>query len=391
MQVNNYYPYGLVATEWVRDGEIDNNFLFQGKELIDQTGWQDFGSRQYAGDVGRWFSTDPRNQFSSPYLAMGNSPVMGVDPDGEFWNLIIGAAIGGTINWATHGAKFNAQGLKYFGVGALAGALSAGIGAGVNVAMAGGSFGAGFAGPAAGISSTGFVAGAATGASAGFTNGIISGTGNGLLGGQTFNQSLEEGLKGGLKQGLAGGITGGIFGGIDAMKKDVNFFTGKVDLDVSSGLGAHGFSTSSFPKNDYTISGKYVGKFEGISVYESSKLGEGAYSGGVTLPGRGIIVGKGAYSKQLAMDLMHHEYGHILQAEEVGMKAFYAVIGKESLASAAMNGKFGHVHNTYWTETWANYLSKDYFGSNYIQSNWFPVQNISFYNLLKLKIASLPL
>ncbi len=38
IQINNYYSFGLVATEWVRDGEIDNNYLYQGKELNDQTG-----------------------------------------------------------------------------------------------------------------------------------------------------------------------------------------------------------------------------------------------------------------------------------------------------------------------------------------------------------------
>ncbi|NEN25876.1 hypothetical protein G3O08_20505, partial [Cryomorpha ignava] len=31
-----------------------------------------------------WFTPDPAEQFSNPYLAMGNNPVMYVDPDGEF-------------------------------------------------------------------------------------------------------------------------------------------------------------------------------------------------------------------------------------------------------------------------------------------------------------------
>jgi len=47
--------------------------------------------------LGRWFGTDPQNQFASPYVAMGNNPVNGIDPDGEFIlpALLIGAALGG--------------------------------------------------------------------------------------------------------------------------------------------------------------------------------------------------------------------------------------------------------------------------------------------------------
>jgi RHS repeat-associated protein len=386
IQVNSYYPYGLTSFSWVREGESENKFLFQGKEQITQTGWQDFGARMYDGATGRWFVVDPAGQFFSPYLGMGNNPIFGIDPDGRFWHIVIGGAIGGVFNWISNGAQFNAEGLKYFGVGAVAGALSAGIGAGVNVAMAGGSFGAGFAGTATGVASTGFLSGAATGAAAGFSNGFVSGTGNSLIAGNSIGSSLESGLKTGGIQGLIGGVTGGIGGGLDARSKDLNFWNGKTQLDLSQGIGAHGITGS----ENSTITGRYVGKYEKVSVYESSNLGQGEYSSGITLPGRGIVVGNGAYSRRLAMDLMQHEYGHILQAEEVGLKAFYSVIGKESLVSASMNGRFGHLHRNYWTETWANYLSSNYFGSQYLARSYFPIQNISTFNLIRLKIASWP-
>jgi len=99
IQVNNYYPFGMQSYTWLREGETDNAYLYQGKELIAQTGWHDFGSRMYYGDLGRWFSTDPAGQFSSPYNAMGNNPVMSIDPDGRFaWfiPIIIGAVVGAT-------------------------------------------------------------------------------------------------------------------------------------------------------------------------------------------------------------------------------------------------------------------------------------------------------
>ncbi len=36
----------------------------------------------YDGRVGRWMTTDPYSQFHSPYLAMGNSSINQIDPDG---------------------------------------------------------------------------------------------------------------------------------------------------------------------------------------------------------------------------------------------------------------------------------------------------------------------
>ncbi|WP_205943771.1 RHS repeat domain-containing protein [Pedobacter aquae] len=325
---------------------------------------------------------DPYNsQNFNRYGYVYNNPLSHVDPSGEFIHLIVGAVIGGVINWAANGAKFSWKGLAHFGIGALAGAAAAGIGAGVNVAMAGGSFGAGFMGTAAGVSSTGFIAGAATGASAGFTNGFVSGIGNTALNGGNIGESLGAGFKNGFKQGIAGGITGGVFGGIDALTKDVNFFTGKANMDLSNGIGAHNISNT-----NQSVSSKYVGKYEGTNVYESSQLGSGRNSGGITLPGKGIVVGKGAFSNTMNRytELMQHEFGHILQAKEIGNIAFYKVIGKQSLVSASLDGVGSYAHRNFWTETWANYLSSQYFGSRYLYSSEFPIKNIS--SALRLNI-----
>ncbi|WP_317047770.1 RHS repeat-associated core domain-containing protein, partial [Pleomorphovibrio marinus] len=64
------------------------------------TEWYDFHAREYDAALGRWFGVDPQNQFASPYLAMGNNPVMMVDPDGEFavTAMIVGALVLGTGN-----------------------------------------------------------------------------------------------------------------------------------------------------------------------------------------------------------------------------------------------------------------------------------------------------
>lgn len=360
IQVNSYYPYGMIAYSWMRDGEEETKEKFQGKKYDSLTKWHDFHARQYNAELGRLNSLDPRNQFASGYVGMGSNPLIGVDPDGQWVHLVIGAAIGGTINWISHGAQFNAQGLKYFGVGAVAGALTAGIGAGVNVAMAGGSFGAGFAGSATGVASTGFLSGAATGAAAGFTNGFISGTGNNLIAGNSFGTSLGSGLKTGGVQGLIGGITGGIGGGLDARSKDLNFWNGTAELNLSGGVGAHGF----IPDKERII-GKYVGKFEGTNVYETSELGTGYGSGGITLPGRGITVGKGVFSRHLDFQLMQHEFGHVLQINQLGGYNFLKDVGWPSLNSAAKDGVNGWNHNEFWTEVWSNNLSNSYFEANY--------------------------
>ncbi|EON78080.1 hypothetical protein ADIS_1277 [Lunatimonas lonarensis] len=84
VQQTDYYPYGLIARNFVRAGEKETKELFQGKTYDELTGWYDFHARQYDAALGRWFGVDPQNQFASPYLAMGNNPVMYVDPDGEF-------------------------------------------------------------------------------------------------------------------------------------------------------------------------------------------------------------------------------------------------------------------------------------------------------------------
>ncbi len=57
---------------------------YQGKyaERDEETGWNHFELREYDPVIGRWTVVDPYGQYWSPYLAMGNNPVSGVDPNG---------------------------------------------------------------------------------------------------------------------------------------------------------------------------------------------------------------------------------------------------------------------------------------------------------------------
>src|SRR5690606_14454635 len=88
-QINHYYPYGLSIDGLDHSDEYLNKYT--SKEL--QTGefdsalssgleMYDFHARFYDPQVGRWFTPDPAAQFHNPYLAMGNNPLMHVDPDG---------------------------------------------------------------------------------------------------------------------------------------------------------------------------------------------------------------------------------------------------------------------------------------------------------------------
>jgi RHS repeat-associated protein len=201
LQVNAYYPFGMMAYTWLRDGEKENLYGYQGKEYDSLTRWHDFHARQYDGALGRWFAVDPQDQFASPYLAMGNNPVMMVDPDGELafipflltaikiygavstaynvyqayrQNGLIGAgqalmsaatgmAIGAALGPLSVGPLVDFANIKgaFPGgvVGGLSGALTGGLAGGINSSLWGGDFSDGFRGGAIGGAVTGALAG----------------------------------------------------------------------------------------------------------------------------------------------------------------------------------------------------------------------------------------
>jgi len=94
LQEDHYYPFGLtyMGTLNYNYGTQENELLYQGKELQDEHNlqWHDFGARMYDAQLGRWHSPDPMLQYSSPYLAMGNSPTNGTDPSGMWFDRIKG-------------------------------------------------------------------------------------------------------------------------------------------------------------------------------------------------------------------------------------------------------------------------------------------------------------
>ena len=78
----DYYPFGMPMPN--RNVEGDYRYGYQGEyaEKDKETGLNAFQLRMYDARIGRWLTPDPKNEFFSPYLAMGNNPTVIIDPTG---------------------------------------------------------------------------------------------------------------------------------------------------------------------------------------------------------------------------------------------------------------------------------------------------------------------
>ncbi len=145
-----------------------------------------------------------------------NNPLRFTDPNGEFWHIVIGAVVGGVVNWGFNGFKFDMDGLKYFGAGAAGGALFA-IGGPAGI-IAGGAFTAGANSAIQQYSATGVVNWDQVGISA------VVGGATAYIGGAVaskvapyaeswFSNVSNDVLQKGLAYGTTGAITGATVGG----------------------------------------------------------------------------------------------------------------------------------------------------------------------------------
>ena len=203
---------------------------YTGHEHLQSVGLIHMNGRLYDSKLHRFlqpdnYVQDPSNtQNYNRYGYCWNNPLRYTDASGEWINIVIGAIIGGVVNWATHGCQFNAQGLGYFGVGAVAGALTAMGAGGVSSALAGGSFSAGALGTAAACSvGSGFASGAVVGAAGGLVGGFTTGFGNSLVDGKNIGDCFKNGIRDGGIGAITGGVIGGVAGGIDAAMDGRNF------------------------------------------------------------------------------------------------------------------------------------------------------------------------
>lgn len=86
LEENHYYSYGLkiAGISSRAEGKILNNFGYQGDfaENDKETSLDEFDLRHFDPQIGRWTTTDPYEQFVSPYTGMGNDPINNIDPTG---------------------------------------------------------------------------------------------------------------------------------------------------------------------------------------------------------------------------------------------------------------------------------------------------------------------
>lgn len=222
------------ADDWSYTMDVNDLALFAdrgftGHEHLALFNLVNMNGRLYDPLVGRFLNVDPYVQMPdftqnvNRYSYCLNNPLAYTDKNGEFV-ILAAAIIGGVVNWATHGAKFNLKGLGYFAVGAAAGAAGAWAG-GAALAQFGGM--------------TSFASGAVSGAAGGAAGGFAGGTGNAWMGGASFANGMKSGLVGAGVGALTGGAIGGISSGISAIRQGNNFWNGQpTDAKVAAIMAA---------------------------------------------------------------------------------------------------------------------------------------------------------
>lgn len=89
LEENNYYPFGLKHGANTIPVNGSYKYQYNGKELQTETGWNDYGWRQYMPELGRWFGMDQLSEnylSTSPYAYVANNPISSRDFDGRWFN-----------------------------------------------------------------------------------------------------------------------------------------------------------------------------------------------------------------------------------------------------------------------------------------------------------------
>ncbi|XP_065088472.1 uncharacterized protein LOC135709951 [Ochlerotatus camptorhynchus] len=89
----DYLPFGVAFRKAEEDLDGGISYLYTGQEWDEETGLYNYHTRLYDPEIGRFYQIDPKNQYPSPYVYAGNSPVTLVDPDGQFFMLLVAIAL----------------------------------------------------------------------------------------------------------------------------------------------------------------------------------------------------------------------------------------------------------------------------------------------------------
>ena len=212
-----------IRTKWV------TNRGYTGHEHIDAFGIINMNGRVYDPLTAMFMSPDPALQSPGDWLNYNrygyclNNPFKYTDPSGNyfFWDDLAALFIGGAINWVSNGCMFNAQGLAYFGAGALAGeAMLYAPGAALTISGALGAansiIGQGFNGDKFDLGRVDFGSVFVSGMTS-----MITSYAGGTIGGalqldKVLGNIASPILKNVIGGQIAGTVTGGIFGGVSA-------------------------------------------------------------------------------------------------------------------------------------------------------------------------------
>ena len=92
LQVTDYYPFGMRHEIEGYPNHANQKYLYNGKELQEETGWYDYGTRMYDTALGRWHVIDPMavDYYSnSPYNYVANNPLKCIDSEGMWITSIV--------------------------------------------------------------------------------------------------------------------------------------------------------------------------------------------------------------------------------------------------------------------------------------------------------------
>lgn len=137
----DYLPYGQLLRKYNSDPDGSIAYLYTGQEWDEETGLFNFHARLYDPEIGRFYQIDPKEQYPSPYVYAGNSPISLVDPDGQFAFIIAAVAfavVGAYLGASSANNSFNP--LKWKLKPTLVGGVLGGIAGALAPAAIGASF-----------------------------------------------------------------------------------------------------------------------------------------------------------------------------------------------------------------------------------------------------------